>query len=123
MSHNRKLTSDLPDTPVTWHYLPVTHHTHREGRHHLTLTDHDGADVRTTVVSPEAANLLEPYLHLYKLEQQDPWTHSPAYIPVEQTEGQWQFSTAGALYDREVVTDSGTAEADEMKPYRRLTFQ
>lgn len=121
--HHRKLTTDIPDTPVTWHYLPVIHHKQQDSRHNLTLTDHDGSVIRTTVTSPEAAELLEPYLHLYELEKRAPWTHSPAFVPVEPTADGWQFSTAGALYDREAATGSGTAENPRSDPYRRLSFQ
>lgn len=119
----RKLTSDLPDTPANWHYLPVIHHIQLEGRHYLRLTDHDGSVIRMTVSTPDVVDLLAPYLHLYELEQLDPWTHGPAFLPVEQTDDGWQFSAAGALYDRQVVTGSGTEDGAGVKPYRRSTFQ
>lgn len=123
MPHTRKLTSELPDPPVVWYYLPLTHYKQLDGRHHLRLTDHDGSVIRTTIADPEHVALLEPYLHLYELEQRDPWTHGPAFVPVEELYGSWQFSTAGALYDRRAATGSGTADAGNANPYRRPTFQ
>jgi hypothetical protein len=120
---HRKLIPDVPEPPCAWHYLPVAHHVQIGRRHHLTLTNHDGSVIHTTVATPEHATLLEPYLHLFNLEQLDPWTNGPAYLPVEQTDDSWQFSAAGAHFDGVAATDSETATPNRTNPYRRLAFQ
>lgn len=117
------MTADQQDTPVTWHYLPVIHCRKLDSGVQLILTDHDGSVIRTTIANPEHVDLLDPYLHLYELEQRDPWTNGSAFVPVEQTDGRWHFSAAGAHYDRLAATDSGTAEVGDAIPYRRPTFQ
>lgn len=117
------MTTDQPDTPVAWCYLPVVHHNHSGTQHHLTLRDQDGSVIRTTVAAPEHASLLEPYLHLHALEQRDPWTHGPAFVPVEELDGCWQFSVTGALYDRQALTVSETDQEPNTDSYRRLSFQ
>ena len=90
------------ETPlVTWNYLPITH-VHQAGSVvTLTLTDERlGFPVRLKVAAPEDVELLQPYLDLFRLEQQAPWTNGPAYLPVQLTaDSQWTFSLAGARYD------------------------
>lgn len=117
------LSPDVADVTIHWHYLPVVHHKRSDGKHHLDLTDHDDRRVHVALPYPEHDSLLAPYLAQYRLELQDPWTHGPAYLPVERAKnGGWVFSTAGAEHDRQALTGSEAEEEGPTKPPGWQTF-
>lgn len=107
--------SSTVETPlVTWNYLPVTHVHRLDGSVSLTLIDdqQDGP-VRLRVTDGNELDLLSPYLHLFRLEQMDPWANGPAYLPVRRTTaGLWAFSPEGARHDASLL-----AKPD---PFRKL---